>query len=34
MEPLEGINKKSDYIRKLGFIPSIDVKLQLGISGS
>jgi hypothetical protein len=34
MERLQRTNKKSYYISKLDFISSIDVKLQLGISGS
>jgi len=34
MERLKHMYKKSDYIRKLDFISTIDVKLQLGISGS
>jgi hypothetical protein len=34
MEHLQRVNKKSDFIRKLDLISSIDVKLHLGISGS
>jgi hypothetical protein len=33
MDPSQRMNKKSDYIGKLDFISSSDVKLQLGNSG-